>query len=143
MTPLYLIAHVGGKRLAFRTSDIQSVVDLGKITPAPATPAFVAGLAALRSRPMTVIDCAVSLEIADQARQPVKGLIVEQDGYVYALSIDAVEDVVWIDDEVDHVPAKLHAGWRRVALGMVKVADEMLLLVDIKALIAGPLDQAA
>jgi purine-binding chemotaxis protein CheW len=143
MTALFLVASIAGCRVAFRTVDIQSVIDLDKVTPAPSTPAFVAGLTALRSRPMTVIDCAVSLELADQARSPLKALVVEQAGYLYALSVDDIEDVVWLDDEVEPTPANLHKGWERAALGMVKVGEEMLVLADIGTLIDGPLSQAA
>jgi purine-binding chemotaxis protein CheW len=143
MTDLFLIAAIAGHRVAFRTARIQSVIDLGQITPAPSTPAFVAGLAALRSRPMTVIDCAVSLALADVARVPAKALVAEAAGFLYALSVDDVEDVVWIDDTVHSLPAHLPDGWERAALGMVRVAEEMLLLLDVDAVIRGPLDLAA
>lgn len=143
MTDLFLIAVIGKHRVAFRTAQIQSVVDLGAITPAPATPAFVAGLAALRSRPMTVIDCAVSLSLASEARLPGKALVADSGGFLYALSVDGVEDVVWIDDTVESLPAHLPDGWDNAALGMVRVGEEMLLLLDVEAVIRGPLDLAA
>ncbi len=143
MTELFLIAAIAGHRVAFRTAQIQSVIDLGAITPAPATPAFVAGLAALRSRPMTVIDCAVSLDLAATARVTGKALVVEEQGFLYALSVDAVEDVVWLDGTVETLPAHLAPGWERAALGMVRVGAEMVLLLDVVPVIRGPLAQAA
>lgn len=143
MTELFLIAIVAGKRLAFRTAEIQSVIDLGTVSPAPGTPDFVTGLAALRSRPMTVIDCAVSLSIVRSSAAPTRGLVVERDGYLYALAIDEVEDAIWIDDDIEPVPAALPESWQHVALGMVRVKEEMLLLADTCALLDGPVKRAA
>lgn len=138
MTQLYLVAAVAGRRVAFRTAQIQSVIDLDTVTPVPGTPPCVAGLSALRSRPLTVIDCAVALEQADAPIPPVKALVVEQDGFLYALSVEEVEDVVWIEEEANPLPAGRHGGWEQAALGMVGVGGEMLLLADP----AGVLDAA-
>jgi purine-binding chemotaxis protein CheW len=61
MNELYLIVGIAGEKVAFRASDVQSVVEIDRITPAPRAPAYIAGLAALRSRALTVIDCVRSL----------------------------------------------------------------------------------
>lgn len=151
MTQLYLVAAVAGRRLAFRTAQIASVIDLETVTPVPGTPRFVAGLSALRSRPLTVIDCAVALGQADAPIEPVKALVVEKDGFLYALSVEEVEDVVWIEEEAHPLPAGRHGGWEQAALGMVGVGGEMLLLANpaavldaaTSALASPPVDLAA
>ena len=91
-----------------------------------------------QARPLTVIDCAVALGQADAPIPPVKALVVEQDGFLYALSVEEVEDVVWIEEEAHPLPAGRHGGWEQAALGMVGVGGEMLLLADP----AGVLDAA-
>ena len=45
--------------------------------------------------------------------------------------------------EIQPVRTSLAAGWRRVARGMVEAGDDLLLLVDTQALLAGPTAQAA
>ena len=65
------------------------------ITPVPRAAAHVAGLSALRSRVLTVIDCMRSLELGTADRQAgiLEGAVVELDGHHYALIVDSVDDV--------------------------------------------------
>jgi purine-binding chemotaxis protein CheW len=140
MSELYLIVGLCGERVAFAASEVQSVIELGRVTPAPRAPAFVAGLAALRSRALTVIDCAHSLELAGEDRLLEGGhaAVVDKDGHLYALALDAVEDVVEAQTSPEPVPARLGAGWHRVARGMVETELGPMLVVDLTAMIAGP-----
>ncbi len=143
MADLVLIVRLAGRRIAFPASDVESVVELGGITPAPRAAAHVAGLAALRSRVLTVIDCAAALEIGHMADQPRQdAVIVPSGGHNYALLVEAVEDVVEAAPPVP-VKAPAGAGWDRVAIGMVDAEGDLLLLVDPHRLAAGPAAQAA
>lgn len=141
MSELLLLAVVAGERVAFRAADIQSVIELGEITPVPRAPDFIAGLAALRSRPLTVIDCARSLGIPDRVAEEgavQKAVVVEMDRHIYALLVDAIEDVVETDSGVSPPPGKLLAGWERASEGIVETPVGPLLLADPAMLIAGP-----
>ena len=143
MNELYLIVGIAGEKVAFRAADVQSVVELDGITPAPRAPAYIAGLAALRSRALTVIDCTRSLELEHEegeARSR-KAAVVEHKGHLYALLVDLVEDVVAAKSEPDSVPAELSRGWHRVALGMIETDLGVMLVVDLAALIAGPTEK--
>ena len=64
--------------------------------------------------------------------------VVELDGHNYALTVDAVEDVVEALSEPAAIRAAMGDGWERVSLGMVETEEGPLLLVDVAALIAGP-----
>jgi purine-binding chemotaxis protein CheW len=108
--------------------------------PAPHVPEHILGLAALRSRPMTVIDCARSLELE---AGPVQGglqhaVVVEQDRHLYALAVDGIADVIATTSAPEPAPGKLAPGWERVCLGMVETPAGVLLLADVASLIAGP-----
>jgi len=140
MSELYLIVGLCGERVAFRAAEVQSVIELGKITTAPRAPAFIAGLAALRSRALTVIDCARSLGIEREAveLEGRQAAVVELKGHIYALVLDAVDDVVEAKDSPEPVPARLGEGWQRVAKGMVETELGPMLVVDLGAMIAGP-----
>src|SRR6476469_3179954 len=61
MATLLLIVRLAGERVAFPAADVEAVVEIDNVVPAPGTPPHVAGLAALRSRVLTVIDCPASL----------------------------------------------------------------------------------
>jgi purine-binding chemotaxis protein CheW len=143
MNELYLIVGIAGERVAFRAADVQSVVELERITPAPRAPAYIAGLAALRSRALTVIDCVRSLELDRAEGQDVsrKAAVIEHKGHLYALLVDMVQDVVEATSEPDSVPAELSRGWHRVARGMVETDIGVMLVIDLAAMIAGPTEK--
>jgi purine-binding chemotaxis protein CheW len=141
---LLLIVTIAGERIAIPAADVESVVELEALISVPRAAAHVAGLAALRSRVLTVIDCLASLELPSLGSQSLKeAIIVEADGHPYALLVESVEDVVEVEVEVRPVRTSLKGGWRRVARGMIEVGGDLLLLVDTHALLGGPAAQAA
>jgi purine-binding chemotaxis protein CheW len=144
MTELILIVTIAGERIAIPAADVESVVELEALIPVPRAAAHVAGLAALRSRVLTVIDCLASLELPSNGSEGLKeAIMVEADGHPYALLVESVEDVVEVEINVKPVRTSLKGGWRRVARGMIEVGEDLLLLVDTHALLGGPAAQAA
>jgi purine-binding chemotaxis protein CheW len=65
------------------------------------------------------------------------------DGHAYALLVDSVEDVVAADGDPRPLPGTVGGDWGRIARASVAAEGDLLLLVDIPALIAGPTAQAA
>ena len=144
MTELILIVTIAGERIAIPAADVESVVELEALIPVPRAAPHIAGLAALRSRVLTVIDCFASLELNTSGHEGLKkAIIVEADGHPYALLVDSVEDVMEVSGEVRPVRTSLKGGWRRVARGMIEVGPDLLLLVDSQSLLVGPAAQAA
>ena len=139
MNELLLIVTIAGSRVAFPAAKVESVVELDALSPVPRAAAHVAGLSALRSRVLTVIDCQRSLELgATDLRGLHEAAVVEVDGHHYALTVDAVEDVVEALSDPSPVRAAMGDGWERVSQGMVETEEGPLLLVDIAALVTGP-----
>ncbi len=144
MTDLLLLCTIAGQRAALPALRVQSVVEVSSITPIPGTPPFVAGLTALRSQALTVIDSAlaIGLPAAPHGANP-RAAVVETGGYLYALLLDGAEDVCEPLGPPMPVTGGFGETWRRVARGMVETGDEPALLLDIEALIAGPQSVAA
>jgi len=139
MNQLLLIVSVAGSRVAFPAAKVESVVELDALSPVPRAPSHVAGLSALRSRVLTVIDCQRSLELGSTDLGGLReAAVVEVEGHHYALTVDAVEDVVEALSDPVPVRAAMGAGWERVGLGMIETDEGPLLLINIDALIAGP-----
>ena len=144
MTELLLIVTIAGERVAIPAADVESVVELEGLTPVPRAARHVAGLSALRSRVLTVIDCFAALELGKAADKDMReAIVVETDGHPYALIVDSVEDVVETNGDVRPVRTSLAGAWRRAAKGMVEAEGDLLLLIDTQALIIGPAAQAA
>ncbi len=139
MSQLLLIVSIAGSRVAFPSAAVESVVELDTLIPVPRAAPHVAGLSALRSRVLTVIDTVRSLDLGDSDCSDGirEAAVVEYDGHHYALIVDTVEDVVEAMSEPSPVRAAMGEGWERVSLGMVETEEGPLLLIDVAALIAG------
>ena len=143
MSNLLLIVRLAGERVALPADEVEAVVEIEGITPVPRSAGHVAGLTALRSRVLTVIDCAASLQAGRPGSETRDAVVVVADGHPYALLVDGVEDVVEASGEARPVRTALSGGWRRVSRGTVDAGGDLLLLIDPGALIAGPEAKAA
>lgn len=145
MNELLLVVTIGGERVAIPAAAVESVVELDTLIPVPRAAPHIAGLSALRSRVLTVVDCMRSLELGttDCSDGIHEAAVIELDGHHYALLVDLVEDVVEAASDPQPVRASMGDGWERVSNGMVETETGPLLLVDVAALIAGAEVKAA
>lgn len=146
MADLLLMTSIGGRRAVFPSADVQSVVELEHVVPVPRAPAFVAGLTALRSRALTVIDACKAIGVeSDAPDSDCRAAVVQVDGHAYAIRVDRVDDVVEATSEIVTSDATFGAGWDRVSRGMIETTAGPAVVIDIAALIAGPraADQSA
>ncbi|MEO5640402.1 MAG: chemotaxis protein CheW [Sphingomicrobium sp.] len=145
MSELLLLVTIAGARVVLPAAAIEGVVELDTLIPVPRAAPHVAGLSALRSRVLTVIDCQRSLGLEPAARSEGsrEAVVAELDGHFYALLVDSVEDVVEAVGERAPLKAALGSGWQGAALGLVETDGGPLLLVDVAALVAGTSSIAA
>lgn len=139
MNELMVMVQIAGRRCALPAHDVQSVIELGKVSPVPRTPDHIAGITALRSQALTVIDCrlALGLEAADWSTDE-RAVVVAIDGHSYALMVDAIEDITTSLDVPGEVNGGFGSHWSRVATGMIETSSGPALLIDLPSLIAGP-----
>lgn len=140
MTEMLLVVSIAGRRAGLPAMAVNSVIELASVTPVPRAAPHIAGLAALRSRPLTIIDCRASLglETATADALARRAVVVEHDGHLYGLLVDDADDIVATTSEPGPLGADPGAGWRRVATSKVETGGGVLLLLDIPALITGP-----
>jgi len=145
MNVLLLVVTIAAEHVALPAASVESVVELDTLIPVPRAAPHVAGLSALRSRVLTVIDCKRSLELgtSDCSNGIREAAVVEFDGHHYALIVDLVEDVVEALSEPVPVRATMGGGWERVSKGMVDTENGPLLLIDVAGLIGGTLEAKA
>ncbi len=138
MRALYLIAELDGQRIAIEAVHIDSVVHVAHVTPIPLMPPHLLGLAALRSRIITMIDCRAALALAPGATATVlTAVVVEVEGHQYGLVVDRVEDVREIDGAPSPLRTRLGAGWEHAVRGMLDDGTASLLLLDPALIVAG------
>lgn len=137
MTRLFLIAHVAGRGVAIDAAEVSSVIELGPIVPVPRAGDAVLGIAALRSRVVTVVDTWRVLGLTPPARPP-RAVVTRVDGHDYAMLFDTVEDVASL--ELLPIPSglSLDGTWRRAARGYVERDGEPILVISLDALVPLP-----
>lgn len=143
MNDLYLIVEIAGQRAALPAAIVESVVEIEEVAPVPCAPSHVFGLFALRSRVLTVIDTIAALGGRREDAGEKQAVIVHVDGHLYGLLVDEVDDVVAIEGTPTQPRALLSSGWLRYSKGVFEHDGQPLLLIDVAAMIAGPLDIAA
>ncbi|RSV41559.1 chemotaxis protein CheW [Sphingomonas sp. ABOLE] len=131
---LYLIAEVAGRTVAIDSDQVESVVDIGEVTAVPRAAKAVRGLAALRSRVVTVVDteAALGMNGCTLARRAV---ITAIDGHHYAMLVDTLEDVEPFELRPLAGGIALEGNWRNAARGLVERDGEPILVVDLAALV--------
>jgi len=143
MSDLLLVTRIADRRCAFRAEQVQSVIDLGKITPIPCAPDYMVGMAALRSQALTVIDCRrVIGENSDKFETDLRAPVVSVNGHSYALIVDTVEDVTETGSEIETVLGGFGEEWTRISDGMIETAEGPVLGLDVNSRIDVTSEQA-
>jgi purine-binding chemotaxis protein CheW len=140
---LLVIAQIGGRRCALSALDVKSVIEIGSITPVPRAPAWIAGITALRSQALTVIDCRAAIGLVaggSGGNWPTdhRAIVVSEGGHSYALRVDGIEDITTAAGEAGQVPGGFGPEWSRIATGMIETMAGPALMIDLGALLAGP-----
>ncbi|MDB5706104.1 MAG: chemotaxis protein CheW [Sphingomonas bacterium] len=143
MSSLFLIAHIAGRAVAIESGQVESVVDIGAVVPVPGTDRQVRGLAALRSRVVTVIDTHAALGLPPAEIQATRAVITHVEGHHYAILVDSLEDVAPFDLAPLSPGIVLDSGWRATGCGIVEREGEPILAIDLRALVPGLLPVAA
>ncbi|RZM31757.1 MAG: chemotaxis protein CheW [Sphingomonas sp.] len=135
MSDLFLIAHIAGRGVAIDAAQVDSVVDIGEIVAVPRAEPFVRGLAALRSRVVTVIDTGTALGLTPTPEAMRRAVITIVDGHHYAILVDSVEDVAPFARLPLSSGLALRGGWASVGMGIVERDREALLIIDLAAVL--------
>jgi purine-binding chemotaxis protein CheW len=137
MSQLFLIAHLAGRTVAIESGQVESVVDIGTIVPVPGAGRQVRGLAALRSRVVTVIDTCAALDLAVADGHATRAVITQVEGHHYAILVDSLEDVAPFDLAPLSPGIVLDHGWRVTGCGIIERDGEPILAINLRALVPG------
>jgi purine-binding chemotaxis protein CheW len=130
---LYLVACIGTTTVALPAETVEAVVRIDAVVPVPCAPPAVIGLAAIRSRVLTLLDTAL---IAGESKADSQLMaIISIDGHGYGLALEWVEDVIAIDG-FGAVPAGLTGAWAQLADGMADHDGRAILLIQPERIVA-------
>lgn len=138
MQHLYLVAEADGRRFAMPASAVENVVRDMEVVSVPLADPSVAGIAALRSRVVTVVDlmAAICGEKAGDCRgMPI--IVTKVDGHLYGFAVEQVRDIVEAEEAPKSIEASMSAGWSKAASGFVETGDGAVVVVEPRNLLAG------
>lgn len=135
---MVLTLTVAGQLCGIPVLMVRDVLGLQALTRIPLAPAEVAGSLNLRGRIVTAIDLRTRLGLPPRPPgQAAMSVVVETGGELYSLLADQVGEVLSPDPaERSPNPATLDEGWRAVALGVHRLGDQLLVLLDVERLMA-------
>jgi purine-binding chemotaxis protein CheW len=136
MNELYLFAHVAGTAIAVKSTEIEAVVKVTEISPVPGMPAHIAGLSALRSRVLTMIDIGALIHgrSAPADRGPL-AIVADISGHSYGLMVDSVSDICTVQGGALPLRGQLDAAWAPYAQAIVENDGAPYLLVSLTGFI--------
>ncbi|EPZ46240.1 MULTISPECIES: chemotaxis protein CheW [Alicyclobacillus] len=132
--------RIGDELYGARVEQVMSVERMLDISPVPRTLSYIKGVANLRGTVTPVIDLRERVglrgqsEVGDDARRIV---VVEVDEMTVGLIVDAVEDVVSIDEAaVEPAPAVV-GGLQAVYLdGVARVGERLMVVLNLERILS-------
>jgi purine-binding chemotaxis protein CheW len=133
----YVVVAVAGQSFGIPVASVRDVLGPQKITPVPLSPIQVEGALNLRGRIATAICLRRCLELPPRAAdQASMNVVVEDGGELYSLIVDRVGEVLTPPaDAFERNLPTLSARWRDVSRGVFKLADDLLVVLDVRRLL--------
>lgn len=134
----FLTINIAGQMFGIPILQVQDVLGEQRITRIPLAPSQIAGSLNLRGRIVTAIDVRICLGLPPIAeRSSDMSVVVEYDAELYSLIIDNVGDVMSLPDhQFESSPATLDPNWRSVSLGIYRLDNMLLVILDIPKLLS-------
>jgi purine-binding chemotaxis protein CheW len=125
--------RVDGLLVAIDARRVQEVVRPQELTRVPLAPRAVRGLMNLRGDILTAIDLRTRLHLPERsAGESVMSVVVATEHGSVGLIVDAAGDVLELGQETfEPPPQTLRGGSRALIIGAYKLADRLLLLLDV------------
>jgi len=136
---LFLFATIADTPIAVPAREIEAVVRLSEVVPVPLAPLHVRGLAALRSRVLTVIDLEARLFGVPAPDKTVPlAVVADFAAHSYGFLIDSVQDICPAPDGVEAIRGRIDPAWAPYVSGVVNWEARSHLLLCLADFVAAP-----
>lgn len=141
----YVTAMIAGQLCGIPVLEVHDVLRPRQITRVPLAPSEVEGSLNLRGRIVTSIDLRVRMGLPPRAADSDSmSIVVEHKGELYSFKVDAVGEVMKVSqDDFQGMPATLDPKWRTFSQGVFRLDDQLLVLLDVDALLGSDRRQTA
>jgi purine-binding chemotaxis protein CheW len=141
----FVTFFVGNQMFGIPVLNVQDILTPEHIASIPLAPAEVRGSINLRGRIVTVIDVRVRLGMKPKNKENTSGsgkgmgVTVEHGHDLYTLLVDRIGDVMGLaNDLYERNPATLDPKWRDFSLGVYRLKENILVVLDIERLLDLP-----
>jgi purine-binding chemotaxis protein CheW len=135
-TTEYVTVMIGSQLLGLPIGRVQDVFVLNQMTRVPLAPDDIAGVINLRGRIVTTVDLRRRLGVAGGAGRGPMAVGIESGGESYGLVIDSVGEVLKLGAETSEpVPVNLDERLKRVASGVHRLDENLLVVLDVDRLL--------
>jgi purine-binding chemotaxis protein CheW len=137
--------RVGEALLGVDSAFVDDVFHPRGLTPAPMAPPEVLGVLNLRGRIVTALCLRRRLGMPPRPEDApaLRAVGVEIDEDLYGLVVDGVDSVMKIDPrDRFSPPSSLGDAWAEIVSSVVRLPDELLLIVDVRRLVLAEAERA-
>jgi purine-binding chemotaxis protein CheW len=137
---LFLFATIAGTPVAMRANEIEAVVRLGDIVSIHRAPNHVRGLAALRSRVLTVIDIESRIfgKPMTIGKHPL-AVVSDVAAHTYGLLVETVSDICEAPGGIQPIQGRIDRYWAPFATHLVERDGRSHLLLSISDFVSAPM----
>ena len=141
----YVTAMIGAQLFGLPIARVQDVFKLERLTRVPLAVPEIAGVVNLRGRIVTVIDMRRRLGLPErEGGRSVMALGIEYHGESFGLLVDAVGEVLRLAGNTrEPNPVNLDKRLARVATGVQRLDDQLLVILDVDRLLDVGIEEAA
>jgi purine-binding chemotaxis protein CheW len=135
----YVVARLGGQHYGIGISDVNQIIRAVEPTPIPGMYGNIEGIINLRGRIIPVVDLRPKFGLASDASHgaPARDsriIVVNLHGHDIGLYVDAVSEVLAIQEDVIETPDNLVLDFDASYLsGIAKLEERLILLLDLAA----------
>ena len=123
---------------------VQDVLSSHNITRIPLAPPEIAGSLRLPGRIVTALDVRLRLGLPARDREASMSIVAEHEGELYSLMVDSVGEVLALKGSAwERNPPTLDPKFRDYSLGIYRLDDRLLVVLDVNRLLDYDRVQAA
>ena len=136
-TAIFVTMSIDQQRFGVPVESVRDVLRDQRIALIPKSQAKVAGSINLRGRIVTVVDLRQRLGLSTEYGERPMFVVVEHKASLYSLLVDKVGEVLTVPpSDIKKSPPNLASNWQEVSSGICRLKDDLLLIIDVHALLA-------
>jgi chemotaxis signal transduction protein/chemotaxis regulatin CheY-phosphate phosphatase CheZ len=134
----YIGFHLHTGEYAIPIMKVREIISLPTITKIPQSPSYLKGITNLRGSVIPVVNLKQILCLPEEEKENAKVIVIASGRITFGLLVDGIAGVTSIDESAVESPENLPHGHGDQVLGVAKMENRLIVLLDIKKLI--PLD---